>query len=412
MVYFCINLFAIQCKSCKKAHFTFASIPIDIPVTHKLSDRKFQYRVNITEPSPCALAVSKVQTGVTDYQSAMREVMKAMADSGIRTVDYATGYSRRLESAVRQNILWGVKQCNQNTADMIGKEFGADGYEISYHSHPRPSHADMGGKQFAIGGARWVNGTYYPSFEEKAEPLLNEFGCLHFKFSILLGISEPAYSEEQLTEYKANDNRKFEFEGKEYTRYEAGQLQKRIESEVRRQKDRANIAKAAGDDIMRREAQYKINLLTNKYAKLSKESGLPTKMERMQMKGFRSVKGNQHLTFIENQVIIKEKSGLPKKLVLPDEKIKQTVDVNFDFLHGVVPHSSEATNVYVMAGDGTSVPIRDVKRLYLTYNKNPQGWQKKSADVYTENYKYVVHWYEHNGFAPADEFKIKGVKKL
>lgn len=126
-----------------------------------------------------------------------------------------------------------------------------------------------------------MNGKYYPSFEEKAEPLLNEFGCLHFKFSILLGISEPAYSEEQLAEFKTNDNRKFEFEGKEYTRYEAGQLQKRIESEVRRQKDRATIAKAAGDDVMRREAQYKINLLTDKYAKLSKASGLPTKMERM-----------------------------------------------------------------------------------------------------------------------------------
>ncbi|MBO5408322.1 MAG: hypothetical protein J6A61_02820 [Clostridia bacterium] len=155
------------------------------------------------------------------------------------------------------------------------------GNEIYIIPIPRPSHADMGGKQFAIGGARWVNGTYYPSFEEKAEPLLNEFGCLHFKFSILLGSSRPAYSKEQLAQFKAEDNRKFEFEGKEYTRYEAGQLQKRIESEVRRQKDRAVIAKAAGNDMMRREAQYKLNLLTNKYTKLSKESGLPTKMERM-----------------------------------------------------------------------------------------------------------------------------------
>ena len=211
----------------------------------------------------------------------MREVIKAMADSGIRTVDYATGYSRRLESAVRQNILWGVKQCNQNTADMIGEDFGRDGYEISYHSHPRPSHADMGGKQYAIGPARTINGKHYPSFEKEAEPLLNDYGCLHFKFSILLGISRSAYSDEQLAQFKAEDNRKFEFEGKEYTRYEASQLQKRIESEVRRQKDRANIAKAAGDDVMRREAQYRINLLTSKYAKLSKESGLPAKMERL-----------------------------------------------------------------------------------------------------------------------------------
>lgn len=235
-------------------------------------------------------AVSKVQLGEESYQSAMREVMKSLVNSGIKTVDYATGYTRRLDSAVRQNILWGVKQCNQNTADLVGKEFGADGYEISYHSNPRPSHAEMGGKQYAIGKARTVNGVYYPSFEENAEPLLNEYGCLHFKFSILLGISRPAYDTEQLEKFKANDSRKFEFEGNEYTKYEGEQLQNKIEVAVKRQKELANIAKAAGDDDLRREAQYKINLLTSKYAKLSEASGLPTKMERMQVAGFRRVK--------------------------------------------------------------------------------------------------------------------------
>lgn len=41
-------------------------------------------------------AVTAAQTGLTDYYSAMRRTMKALADSGVRTVDYATGYSRRL----------------------------------------------------------------------------------------------------------------------------------------------------------------------------------------------------------------------------------------------------------------------------------------------------------------------------
>ena len=131
-------------------------------------------------------AVSKVQMGGESYGKAIKDICKAMANSGIRTVDgvkkadYATGYSRRLDTAVRQNVLWGVKQCNQNTADQIGEEFGADGYEVSYHSNPRESHADMAGKQFAKGPARTVNGVFYPSFEEVAEPLLNEFNCLHF----------------------------------------------------------------------------------------------------------------------------------------------------------------------------------------------------------------------------------------
>lgn len=235
-------------------------------------------------------AVTQVQLGVKDYNSAMRSVVKSLADSGIRTVDYATGYSRRLDTAVRQNILWGIKECNQNVADLVGEEFGADGYEISYHSHPRPGHEKMGGRQYARGKARTVKGVEYPSFEEEAEPLLKEYGCLHFKFPILLGISRPAYSESQLTEFKAEDRKTFEFEGKKYTKYEVSQLQRKIETEVRRQKDRAVTAKAAGDDDLRREAQYKINLLTSKYAKLSDASGLPTKMERMRVDGFRSVK--------------------------------------------------------------------------------------------------------------------------
>ena len=70
-------------------------------------------------------AVTAVTTGQGDYMSEMRDVMTALADSGIRTVytegrgglaaDYASGYSRRLDTAVRQNLLWGVKQCAVGT---------------------------------------------------------------------------------------------------------------------------------------------------------------------------------------------------------------------------------------------------------------------------------------------------------
>lgn len=229
-------------------------------------------------------AVSKVQLGQESYQKAVKDICKAMVNSGIKTVDYATGYSRRLESAVRQNVLWGVKQCNQNTADQVGKEFGADGYEISYHSNPRPEHADMGGKQYAIGPARVVKGVHYPSFEKEAEPLLDDFGCLHFKFPIILGVSRPAYSEEELKAFKEDDAKTFEFEGKEYTKYEARQLQGKLESQMIRHKELANMAKSAGDEDLRRETQAQINLLASKYHKLSQVSGLPTRAERMQVR--------------------------------------------------------------------------------------------------------------------------------
>ena len=110
--------------------------------------------------------------------------------------------------------------------------------------------------------------------------------------------------------------------------------------------------------------------------------------------------------------IIKNNSHLPKKAKLPDEKIKQTVDVALPLIQGVVPKNANATNVYVMAGKSTSTRIKDIRRLSNTYGGRPANWQKKSADVYGENFKYVVHWYENNGIAPEQEFIIKGVKKL
>ena len=279
-------------------------------------------------------AVTKVQLGTDSYQLTMRDAMKALVNSGIKTVDYATGYSRRLDTSVRQNILWGAKECNQNIADMVGEEFGADGYEVSYHSNPRPEHADMGGKQYAIGKARTINGVHYPSFKE-VEHLLQDFGCLHFKFSILLGISRPVYAEKQLKKLKATDKKSFEFEGKKYTGYEATQMQRKLETAIRSQKDLANIAKAAGDDELRIQAQEKINQLTDKYFKFSDAAGLPTYVERMRVDGFRSVKlSGESLTERENYSIIKEikSMGVRGKLNLTPIKI-DLKECSFDDKH-------------------------------------------------------------------------------
>ncbi len=247
-------------------------------------------------------AVASASSGVVDYKTAMRKTLKDLADSGLRTkykklegsagptVDYASGYSRRLDTAVRQNILWGIKECNLGIQEQIGEEFSADGYEIDYHRNPRPSHAEMGGKQYVKGKARYIKGKYYESFEVKAEPLLAEYGCLHFKFPIICGISRPIYSDEELARFKAMDNKTFEYEGKTYTGYEAKQMQRKLETAIRHAKDRQKIAKAAGDDTLRRQEQKKLNDLTRKYKDFSEKAGLSVKKDRMSVSGYYRVK--------------------------------------------------------------------------------------------------------------------------
>lgn len=254
-------------------------------------------------------AVIAVNTGMADYQSAMRQTLRVMAEKGIQRVDYATGYSRRLDTSVRQNILWGVKQCNQEAQREIGREFGADGYEVSYHSNPRPTHSAMGGIQFADSpGPVTVDGVTYPSFYQEyggygaPADLLQDYNCLHFTFPILLGVSPPNWDADELAKMKADDQRTFAYEGRNYTGYEATQMQRRIETDIRKLKDTANIAKAAGDDTLRREVQGKINTLRDKYVDFSRIANLPTKMERMRVSGFHSVKPHLKKDLLKNAV--------------------------------------------------------------------------------------------------------------
>ena len=114
--------------------------------------------------------------------------------------------------------------------------------------------------------------------------------CRHTYYPIILGLSEPLYTEDERQAMIAQSTEKIDFEGKQYTRYEATQLQRRIETSVRQSKDRAVIAKAAGDDLTRRVEQLRINQLQDKYSLLSREFGLPDSRDRMAVSGFRQVK--------------------------------------------------------------------------------------------------------------------------
>jgi len=229
-------------------------------------------------------SITEVATGQIDYRSAFRHAMRQTADSGIRIIDYESGYSRRLDSAMRQNILDGVKEIAHEVSKQTGEQFGADGVEISAHNNCAPDHLPYQGRQFSK-----------QEFEDIQESLHREFGmwnCRHTIFPIILGLSEPLYTEEERQQMITQSTAVKEFEGKSYTAYEATQLQRKIETEIRKRKDRAILAKEAGDDIGRRVEQLKINQLQDKYLELSKTFELPLAKDRMTVAGFRPVAVN------------------------------------------------------------------------------------------------------------------------
>src|SRR5699024_7424446 len=55
-------------------------------------------------------AVRAVQKGTVDYNTAIRSTLRSLADSGIKVIEYESGYMRRIDAAARMNILDGVRQ--------------------------------------------------------------------------------------------------------------------------------------------------------------------------------------------------------------------------------------------------------------------------------------------------------------
>ena len=116
--------------------------------------------------------------------------------------------------------------------------------------------------------------------------------CYHYIFSIVLGASKPAYSDEELKQIIDKNNKGFELDGKHYSMYDGEQLQRKLELEIRKTKDTQIMAKASGNDELVGESQQKITQLTHKYNELSKISGLPTKKERLRVSGYRRKRVN------------------------------------------------------------------------------------------------------------------------
>lgn len=230
-------------------------------------------------------AVFNVTTGTTDYQSAMRGVMKQLADSGVKIheekVGYKSGYNVRIDSAVRQNVLTGIRQVNLEVQKQVGRDFGADGVEISAHSPCAEDHLPIQGKQYSNAEFKRLNASL--------ERPIGEYNCRHFVFSIVLGVNQPSYSDKMLNQMNRESQSIVEYEGKKYTSYEATQVQRKLETAIRKEKDRQIIARASGDKDGVGIAQSNISVLTRKYNDFSKNAGLDTYKNRLSVSGYKRI---------------------------------------------------------------------------------------------------------------------------
>nr|DAE35530.1 MAG TPA: minor capsid protein [Caudoviricetes sp.] len=243
-------------------------------------DKTYKYVID-----KCVVAISQ---GKETYQQSMRSTLKQLSSSGVRKIEYESGYSRRLDTSIRQNILDSMRQVSNESQQLFGKEFDSDGVEISVHLNPAPDHELVQGRQFSNKefdnfqndrkAVDYTGMVFEPEFEGHDRRSISEYNCYHYIFSIVLGVSKPQYSNKQLQEIINNANKKTTFDGKEYTQYELTQLQRKIETAIREAKDTQILARASEDNELILQSQTRITQLTTKYKQLCNVSGLPNKL--------------------------------------------------------------------------------------------------------------------------------------
>lgn len=229
-------------------------------------------------------AVKTVTEGKADFYATMRQTVQNLGGGGCR-VNYGDGITRRLDTVVRQNMLYGIKQSHKEYNALVGREIGADGIEIDYHSNSRPSHRYMQGKQYAKGAeGKTVNGVFYPSAEKKGvyDRLYEDYNCRHYETDIILGVSEPRYSADELKRFEENDKRLYKIGNVEKDGYGWSQSLRACETEIRKCKDEINALKAFGNSEPQiADLNKKIKAYRQKYDEICDVTGIYPETKRM-----------------------------------------------------------------------------------------------------------------------------------
>lgn len=103
----------------------------------------------------------QIQSGAISYNQAIATAVRQLADSGLKTVDYESGYKLSIDSAVRMCVMTGVNQLNQKYREQSMDYLETDLVEVTAHLGARnvdgpngwENHAKWQGKVY-----RWRRG--------------------------------------------------------------------------------------------------------------------------------------------------------------------------------------------------------------------------------------------------------------
>lgn len=220
-------------------------------------------------------AATQILTGTADYNTVLKKTVREMTNSGLRTVDYASGWTNRVDVAARRAVLTGYRQVVGEINKENAEKLDTDLYEVSFHAGARPSHQEWEGGVYTMDELIDICGY------GEVDGLMGA-NCYHDITPFIEGVSVRTYTDEELEKMKAEENEPKEFNGKEYNAYEAQQRQRALETNLRAKREEIALLEKGGasaEDIDAAKAKYRA--VSDEYSKFSKSMGIPQQRDRI-----------------------------------------------------------------------------------------------------------------------------------
>ena len=303
-----------------------------------------------------------IASGAYTYSQAIGSVIDEMTNSGLRVVNYASGHTDRVEVAVRRALMTGVAQMTNQVNENNAKKLNTDYFEVDWHPGARNKGVGIENHQ------AWQGKVY--SRQEMITvcgegDILGFAGinCYHIKWPFVPGISKRKYTDEWLKEQNEKENTPKEFNGKEYTVYDALQYQRKLERTIRKLKqDVILLGRAEVDKDVLIAKQSKLQSAKALYSEFSKAMGLPQQLERLRV-GIGDSKPEDVKDTDKQKENLKYKDVTSEWKVVDENKSKEVKDLS-EWEHG--------GNKYIVDG----------KHVVLDYDKH----EKEVAEIIAKKY--------------------------
>lgn len=242
-------------------------------------------------------AVIKICSGTFSQDKVVRDVVHDLAQSGLRSIDFASGYSMQLDTAARLAIRTGSHQLAGKIQDENIKQTGENLVYVSKHWGARnkgtghANHEQWQGRVYFIKEGKdyseeakrigqdyitdlWRATGYSVDGAHESDPTgLYGYNCRHRHYVWFEGASSLPKN------HYEKEPAPVTIDGKTYDYYAMTQKMRAMERNIRALKREKEAEEALGNDT--RELQVKIKEKTAKYKEFCKMCGVPEETSRL-----------------------------------------------------------------------------------------------------------------------------------